>query len=133
MARGDIAIEVQGLREMQRAVRQAKDADLTKAMKKTNKEAADVVVGPGKSKAPQVSGKLAASVKSSNSVRHASIKAGTAARVPYAGPIHWGWAKRNIAPNPFLDEAIKQHWKEIERVYEDGIRAVGALLESKKG
>jgi len=28
------------------------------------------------------------------------------ARAPYAAPIHWGWAKRNIEKNPFLMDPL---------------------------
>jgi hypothetical protein len=54
--------------------------------------------------APKVSGALRASIKGSKSKSRATIKAGSA-RVPYAAPINYGWAKRNIAPSNFLKRA----------------------------
>lgn len=46
--------------------------------------------------APKRSGRLAGSVRGSKSKRKISVRAG-GARVPYAGPINWGWGSR---PNP---------------------------------
>ena len=34
-------------------------------------------------------------------------------KVPYAGPIHFGWGRRNIHPQPFLYEALDKRRDEV--------------------
>ncbi len=126
------AIKIDGLKALQREVRKAKDSELNAEMKKANRAAAQVAVDAGKPKAPRRSGALAKTVKAANSSRYAAIKAGSPARVPYAGVIHFGWPRRNIRPQKFLDEAIRQEWKRIEETYREAIEGVARLLESKK-
>lgn len=54
--------------------------------------------------APRRSGKLAASVRGNRAKNKAVVSAGKA-RVPYAGPINYGWRKRNIEPSHFMQKA----------------------------
>lgn len=51
--------------------------------------------------APKVTGRLAGDVRGNRAKSKAVVTAGRAS-VPYAGPIEYGWAKRNIAPAGFL-------------------------------
>lgn len=55
---------------------------------------------------PRRSGRLAASVRPGATRRAAIVRAG-GARVPYAGPIHWGWPKRGIKARPFIAAAAQ--------------------------
>lgn len=55
---------------------------------------------------PPVPGKLKASVRAGATQRAAIIRAGNA-RAPYAGPIHWGWPKRNIKQNTWILDAAR--------------------------
>ena len=125
-------VEVKNLKSLQREVRRVKDKELNAEMKKANKAAAGVAVEKGKPKAPKVSGSLASSIKAANSAKYAAVKAGSPKKVPYAGVQHFGWPARNIQPQPFLDEAIRENFGEIRDTYEDALRAVVALLESKR-
>lgn len=54
--------------------------------------------------APRKSGALVRSLKASKGKSRASIRAG-GAKVPYAGAINYGWARRNIAPARFMQRA----------------------------
>ena len=54
--------------------------------------------------APKRSGVLARSIKANKAKNRATIKAGNA-RVPYAAPINYGWARRNIDPSNFMQKA----------------------------
>ena len=44
------------------------------------------------------------------------VRAGMKA-VPYAGPIHFGWGRRNITPQPFLYQAIDRRHAEVLDTY----------------
>lgn len=54
---------------------------------------------------PRKSGSLAGTIRPGRVKTRAVIRAGRAS-VPYAGPIHYGWAARNITPRPFLTDAL---------------------------
>ena len=62
--------------------------------------------------APRRSGRLAAATTSEST----PFRAGLANRLVYAQPIHWGWPRRNIASQPWLQDtarAIEPVWLEI--------------------
>lgn len=56
--------------------------------------------------APKLTGRLAGDVRGNRAKAKAVITAGRV-RVPYAGPINYGWAKRGIAPSGFMQKADK--------------------------
>ena len=93
------AIEVEGLRRTVTQLKRfgARSEDLKAAFQRVGARA----VLEGKAKAPKQSGALAATVKQSKRQNAVYIYAGKKA-VPYAGPVHWGWPKRNITANPWL-------------------------------
>lgn len=81
------------------------------AIKKAGQESAAVVVNEARSLVPVRSGKLRDSIRISATARSKiSISAGnnrtSKSGVPYANPIHWGWFKRNIKPQPFFVKAL---------------------------
>lgn len=117
------ALEVHGLRELRRNLRQLGDdaADL----KDANAETAQVVAAAAVARAPKRTGRLAQSVKGNRAVGRATVKAG-AARVPYAGPIHWGWPARHITGQPFVVEAAEDTEPTWLPAYET---AIAALVE----
>jgi hypothetical protein len=47
--------------------------------------------------------------------------------VPYANPIHWGWFKRNIKPQPFFVKALGITRDEVYQTY---YRNVNKLIET---
>lgn len=85
-------------------------------LKSTNAKVAGVVAGAGRTLAPVGStGRLAGTVRPGATRTMAVARAGYA-RVPYAGPIHWGWPKRNIKAQPFLSDAAtstEPTWQDI--------------------
>ena len=97
-------IQIEGLqktvREMQRLGIEVEDLKATF----TKVGAAGVMRAQGL--APKRSGKLAGSIRQSRRKNSVILKAGnnrkSASGVPYAGPIHWGWPKRNIEANPWM-------------------------------
>jgi HK97 gp10 family phage protein len=81
------------------------------AIKAAGKESADSVMGEARKLVPVRSGKLRDSIRLvSNARGRVTIQAGNNRRsnsgVPYANPIHWGWFKRNIKPQPFFVKAL---------------------------
>ena len=95
-ANNGVRIEVEGLKETVRALRKLGDTDTPKAIRKVNKEAAEMVVrealpntpvGSGRDPHP---GRLKTTVKALAGERDASVKAGSPAKAPYARAIHWG-------------------------------------------
>lgn len=57
--------------------------------------------------APRRSGRLAGDVRGNRARSKAVVTAGRVS-VPYAGPINFGWAARNIEPSGFMQKADKQ-------------------------
>lgn len=89
------------------------------------------VGGPYKSAGrgrPRSGGRLKKSIRPGATTKAGIVKAGSASRVPYAGPIHWGWPARNIRPQPFLTlaaQATESEWlPEYERHMLDAIKQV---------
>jgi HK97 gp10 family phage protein len=118
-------IEIEGLGKLLRQLRQLDD-DLVDEMKAINRAAADDVAARGRSKAPHRTGRLAASVRASSTLRSGVVRAGKRA-VPYAGPVHFGWPRRHIRPNPFLWDALDDRRGHIEREY---ITRITRLVEA---
>lgn len=124
------AIRVDGLKELQAKLR-AVDRALPRQLRAANKEAAQVVADRAKVLVPVRSGRLKGSIGVRAGQRDAEVKAGSAARVPYAGPIHFGWPGRPnrdrgwrggpIRPQPFLYQARDQRIGAVIAVYEQRI------------
>lgn len=110
-----LAIKVSGLRE---AIAAAKtlDAKLPKELVRIARDAAKLVVPIAQSLVPRQSGALGSTIRVGATARSAVVKVGTPA-VPYAGPIHWGWPRRNIEPQPFLVDALALAQPEIVEQY----------------
>lgn len=118
---------VQGARQLRRTLKAA-GQDLGD-LKAAHAAAGAVVLPRAKGKAPRRSGALAGNIRASAAASSLTLRAG-GARVPYAGPIHWGWAKRNIRPQPWIYEEINNSQPFLVRVYED---AVGRIVNRIRG
>ena len=129
-------MEVRGAKELRRALREIEDAAAKKGMqgelKSAYRAAARVVEIAAKGEAPKRSGRLASTIKPKATSFGASVTAGGTKRVPYAGPIHWGWPSRPnrargwrggpIAPNPFMIRAAKDSADIVADVLERGLK-----------
>ena len=104
---GNATIRVDGLRRLRRDLRQLEGG--LSDLKDANARAGQVVVQAATVKAPRRpgSGRLAGSGRPSRAAGRVSILWG-GARVPYAGPIHWGWPARGIEAQPFVVEAAQE-------------------------
>lgn len=116
-----MAVKVEGLRDLNRALTKT-GADV-EDLKDLNQDISQLVVQTAQSLVTVVSGDLRSSIKGNRAKGKAVVKAG-GARIPYAGPIHWGWPKRGIAPSMFLADAVDQNTEQITHKYQDGIDKV---------
>lgn len=115
------AIQVRGAKELRRALK-GMDADL-KDLSAANKAAAAVVARDAIGRAPRLTGKLAGSIKARSTRTRGFVTAG-GPMIPYAGPIHFGWPQHNIAPQPFLYDALDARRSEVIDVYEKRIDSI---------
>jgi len=127
-------VQVRGGRRLRSTMKKA-GMDV-KELTAINKEAATIVAGAGKVRAPigkpgrkrgrgrpKSGGALKASIRPGATTRAGVVRAG-GNRVPYANVQHWGWPKRNIKPKYFLFIAakqtepiwVKQYEKKMKRV-----------------
>lgn len=99
--------------------------------------AGELLIQKTRSLVPVRTGALSNSMKVKRIQRGASVQAGSA-KVPYAGPIHWGWTVvstahrgklkpgtyRGIKPQPFFSEALGYNKQIIQETYEREMQKV---------
>lgn len=112
MANG-FGTKVSGLREVVRALEQSgvEVSDLKQAFSTIAAEGARVMRGF----VPTLTGRLSASVRGNKAKGKAVVTAGRASS-PYAGPINYGWPKRNISGAQFIartDEVMEPRVGEL--------------------
>lgn len=120
MAKG-AQVRVEGLSRLRRTLRKA-GHDL-EDLKDVNAAVAAIVVQAAGAYAPRRTGALAASPRPSRAKARARVLAG-GARVPYAGPIHWGWPARNIQAQPWLSQAAQATEPQWTGTYRQGVEDV---------
>jgi HK97 gp10 family phage protein len=113
-------VKVVGLREISRALRNV--GVPASEVKAAGIQSAQSVINEAKALVPVRSGKLRDSIRlSSTAGGKITIMAGNnrsgKSGVPYANPIHWGWFKRKIAPQPFFSKALGYTREEIYNTY----------------
>ena len=119
-------IRVEGLRNATRQLERlgVQAEDLKGAFSKIGARA----VPTARAYAPKKSGTLAGSIRHSQRKNSLVVMAGRKS-IPYAGPIHFGWPKRNIQAQPFLFYARDQlgPWSvdTIQKELNDLIRKLG--------
>lgn len=117
-------VRIEGIKEVRSAIRAISDEmdrNGAKAeLRVMNLHAAEVVKQKADSLVPRRSGQLAKTVRASGTQKSARVRAGYQ-RVPYAGPIHFGWPARGIYPQPFLYDALDSRRLQVVEVYERGI------------
>jgi len=119
-------IKVAGLKQAIRAL-QAIGVPAAE-IKAAGSEAGELVAGQARALAPVRSGALRNSIRVSKSLNRVSVSAGNNKSVPYANPIHWGWFKRNIKPQPFFVKALGITRDEV---YQNYYRSLDKLIASK--
>lgn len=121
-------VQIEGGRRLRTTLKKA-GADMSE-MKSTHKDIAGIIIGAATP--PSRSGRLASSMRAGATQSAAIARAGgnSAKAVKYANPIHWGWFKRHIKPNPFLSLAAQRSEPTWFAVYS---RAVEKILDKIKG
>lgn len=113
-------LEIDGLREVLRDIRRLGD-DARDDMKDTHRKAGEIVATVARGIAPVRTGRLSSTIVSAPTQRQGRVRVGRGQSIPYAGPIHFGWPARRIAPQPFIYDALDQRADEVRRVYENRI------------
>ena len=116
-------VEVEGLDDLRRELRALEDNLARKELRQTNKDAAEVVAAEAKRLAPARSGKLRASVRAFAGQREAGVKAGSPARVPYAGPVNYGHGPPRpqggyVRGTQFIQRAVGRKIDEVRDMYD---------------
>ena len=119
-------VRVEGLGALVRELKRAGES--IDDLKEANQAAGRIVLDAAEARVPRRTGRLAASGRVNRAAKKAEVRFGSA-RVPYAAPIHWGWAKRHIKPHPFVTdaaEATQPAWlAEYERELQKVLNKVG--------
>lgn len=97
-------VQVDGARELRRTLRAAGD-DL-EDLKAANLQAAQIAATAARARAPRLTGQLAGDIRASGTKTAGTIRAGRK-KIPYAGPIHWGWPARGIEARPYITEGAQ--------------------------
>lgn len=113
-------LEIEGLREIVRDLRGLAE-DSREDMKETHRIAGEIVAAAAKPLAPVRTGALSATIASSPTKYQGRVRVGRGSSVPYAGPIHFGWPARRIAPQPFIYDALDGRREEVRQAYEKRI------------
>lgn len=98
-------IKVEGGRKLRREIKRA-GLDI-KELKQANRRAAQIPLPLAKTVGPKKTGKLLGNARAGATQRMGYIRAG-GKRIPYAGPIHFGWPSRNIKGQPWITKAVEQ-------------------------
>ena len=115
-------IKVKGLRSSIKAL-QAIGVDPAE-IKLAGNEAGEIVAREARNLVPVRSGRLRNTIRASRALNKVTVSAGNNGKVPYANPIHWGWFKRNIKPQPFFtkargitrDEVYQNYYRSLDRL-----------------
>lgn len=100
--------------------------DARTELKSAHLEAALIVARQAQYEVPRRSGRLATTIRAQATQTRGNVKAGRA-RVPYAGPVHFGWPTRPnpakgwrggpIRPQPFVYEAADRRIGQVVDAY----------------
>lgn len=126
-------VKVTGLNQAIRSLRElgVPDAEI----KQAGSDAGELVAEEARNLTPVRTGSLRESIRVSKTLRKVTISAGnnrsSRSGVPYANPIHWGWFKRNIKPQPFFVKALGLTREEVYRTYFDNMSKLVAKQNAK--
>lgn len=115
-------VQFVGLRELRTSLRKM-EGDAVGRLAEAHEAASRIVADAARPRVPVVTGALKETVRHSGTKTRGIVRAGYK-RVPYAGPIHFGWAARGIQAQPFFYDAmdrreqqvIQQFAKHVDRI-----------------
>lgn len=127
----DAGVKIKGLNSTIKALRKAGTPNAE--IKAAGKDAGEIIASTARGFAPVRTGKLRDSIRVSSTLRKVTVVAGnnrsTRSGIPYANPIHWGWAARNIKPKPFFIDALKEKRDRVKELYFDNLDKLLKNLE----
>lgn len=115
---GMIQLQVRGLRKTVRALEAAGTASTE--MSSLMHELGMIVVHEARNRVPADSGDLRKTIRAGRGKTKAVVRAGTP-RTPYGPVIHYGSYTRNIAPQPFVVEALAAKRSQVFGRLDQGI------------
>lgn len=120
-------VQIKGLREVIRSLERfgVQVGDLKAAFRKVG----NLVVNDAKPRTNPLTGRLAGSIRASNTKNKSIIRAG-GARVPYAGVIHYG-GYHGIEGKHYLTEAIESKESQGVQVLQEELRGLIRSLDLK--
>lgn len=124
-------LEVDGSKELRRAIRKAEAKDLQKALRAANKESAGIVADEAKDNTPVLTGALKKSVRATGTLAKGEVAVGRARSNNYARIVHFGWASRGIKPNPFVYDALGDKAKEVRDTYAKQVEKITRDLSTR--
>lgn len=99
---GGAVHQVDGGRELRKSLRDA-GSDL-QDLKTVHRQSAQLAANAAAQRAPEVTGRLRATIRAAGTKTAGIVRVGNNTRVPYAPVIHWGWPGHHIKANPFAVE-----------------------------
>ena len=125
---GTVGVKVEGAANLKRTLLAAGLS--LEDLKATNQRVEERLVPLMVAAAPRgKTGNLIRSIRGSGTKDAAISRSGSKA-VPYARPIHWGWAARHIRPQRFMWDVIQNYRELWEAMYENECERV---LDRVKG
>ena len=125
------------LQNLARDPNQATDNELDAKMRAASKAAAEAIVPEAKKMVPVISGALQRSIKADSTRRYGVIKAGTAARTPYALAVHRGTyrpgSKVRTRATRYLSSVIPKVFPEIIDAYVKAMNEIAREFQKKHG
>ena len=131
MTRISTTVEVEGMRQLRRRLSVLDDK--IEDLKGLHRDLAEMVMDRAVALAPVRTGRLKQTIRASGTKTAGRVRAGYK-RVPYAGPVHFGWPTRPndargwdggpIQPNPFLYDALDQRHNQVFEAYFQGIKKI---------
>ncbi|OZG62689.1 bacteriophage protein, PF04883 family [Bifidobacterium lemurum] len=122
-----LSLDARGLSRLARTLKQA-GADM-QDLKAAYKRASDAVKPRIQQASPSRSGRLRSSIRSGATQRAGVVRAGSK-RVPYAGPINFGWPGHNITGQHFMGEGLDASRDEVDDIF---AQAIEKALSQVKG
>lgn len=116
-----VTLKTEGLARASRAL--AKAGDYAEDQRELMHRIGQLVVDEAKGLAPVRTGALRDAIRAGRGKTKAVVRAGFR-RVPYAPVVHYGWADRNIEPQPYLLQALANKREEAFNLYQEGMRAL---------
>ena len=121
-------VQVVGLADLQKALR--KLGHDNRAFTKTHKAIADWLRAEGAKRAPRGdTGDLFTSLRPRATQKNARVESS----LIYAGVVHWGWAKRGVPAQPFMQEALEDTRLDVADFYVAMMYDLGVKAGFKKG